>query len=456
MTDSTPRSDPAAPPAALAEGFRQPAGADALSGSGTAPTHCVILSAAKDLSADGLGRRRRYRRARGPASRSFDSGRAPSAQDDKSEGERSHSSPPPPPSRGQARGQEGRAQGVRHLRQRAGALALAVLLAAPAGAQSRVGTTAAPFLTMNTTARTTALGGASTAYVTGAGALFWNPGGATSAGTAGEGGLVLTHETLFADITHDAGALVLPVGPGVVGLHAVTVDYGRVDVTTEFDEDTGETYGASDLAAGLSYAVPLTDRFTFGGTVKYVRQSVRDMTAQSAAVDIGFVLETPYLGGARLAAAIRNFGGKLQMEGINSRVFVDPDPTNSGNNDQIPAAYEISAWNLPLSFKLGVAVPAVRAGGGELWLLADVEQVNDFDLNGDFGAEARYALGGVALAARAGYQNLTADPDAVDAHVAVGGGLEVQAGGIRLGADVAYVPFNYLGSTQLIDLRVTF
>ncbi|WP_420455689.1 PorV/PorQ family protein [Rubrivirga sp.] len=334
--------------------------------------------------------------------------------------------------------------------------ALAALLAVPASAQTRVGTTAAPFLTMNAGARTTALGGAGTAAVNGTEALLWNPGAAASAQRIGEGGVLLSHQELFADITQDVGALTVPIGAGVVGFHVVSVDYGRVDVTTEFDEDTGETYGASDLVAGLTYALPLTDRFTVGGTAKYVRQSIRDMAGTSVAFDLGFVLETPYLNGSRLAASIRNFGSALEMEGINGRVFVDPDPTNAGNNDQIPASYDISAWNLPLSFELGVSVPAIRQGNAEVRLMADVEQINDFELNGDFGAEARYVLGSVALAGRVGYQNLTAGEATVDAHLAYGAGIEVDAGRIRLGVDMAYVPFDFLGSTQLIDVRMTF
>ena len=336
-------------------------------------------------------------------------------------------------------------------------VALTFLAGGPAVlAQTRVGTTSAPFLTMNAGARTTALGGATTASVSGAEALLWNPGAAASASTVGEGGVLLSHQELFADITHDVGALTVPLGAGVVGLHVVAVDYGRIEVTTEFDEDTGETYGASDLAAGLTYALPLTDRFAFGGTVKYIRQSIRDMSGQSVAVDLGFVLETPYLNGARLAASIRNFGAALQMEGVNARVFIDPDPGSTGNNDQVPGTYDISAWNLPLSFELGVSIPAVRQGNAEVRLLADVEQINDYDLNGDLGAEALYRLGDVELAGRVGYQNWTANADAVASHLSYGAGVEVDAGRVRLGVDFAYVPFDFLGSARLIDLRLTF
>ena len=82
------------------------------------------------------------------------------------------------------------------------------------------------------------------------------------------------------------------------------------------------------------------DLFYIGGTVKYVRQSIYDMAANTMAVDVGFVLNSDYFNGLKLAASITNFGGKMQMDGINGRIFTDIDPQNSGSNSSLPARLE--------------------------------------------------------------------------------------------------------------------
>ena len=338
-------------------------------------------------------------------------------------------------------------------------LALGALAAGPVAAQNRVGTTAGVFLTLGTGARQAALGHAATAYATGADALFWNPGAAALDPSGRPRASVLfSQNELFAGIGYSALGLTIPVfGSGAAGLSVASVDYGRMDVTSEDQPDgTGETFAPRDLAVGLSYAQPLTDAFHIGGTVKYVGQRIRDMRARTAAFDLGFVLTTGYLNGAKLAASITNFGGKLQYEGVNGRVFVDPDPTNAGNNPSVPARLQTDAWDLPLSFRLGLAVPALRTANAEVLLLSDVQQTNDYDLNTDLGAQARYTLGPVSAMARVGYRDLGPNADLADAHLSYGGGLEYQQSRIRFGLDVAVVPHEYLGMTRTIDVRLTF
>src|SRR5690606_31643396 len=132
------------------------------------------------------------------------------------------------------------------------------------------------------------------------------------------------------------------------GFQIAQLDYGRMDVrTVALPDGTGETFGASDLVMGITYAQPLTNAFYIGGSAKYVRQSIYDMSANTFAFDIGFVLESDYLNGMKLAASIMNFGGKMRMDGVNSRVFVDIDPTSSGSNDALPAKLESRDWDLP-------------------------------------------------------------------------------------------------------------
>ena len=326
-----------------------------------------------------------------------------------------------------------------------------------ASAQSRVGTTSAPFLTLGTGARGQALGHAYTTLATGGDALFWNPAGAAKpyAGTH-RGGVFLTHYEWVADINYNAAGVVVPINQsGVIGLSVAAVDYGDMEVrTVALPNGTGETFSSTDLSLGLTYAQPLTQDFYFGGTVKYVRQQIRDMAASAVAFDFGFLLSTRYLGGMQIAASIQNFGGKMQMQGINGQVFVDIDPTSEGNNPNIPSRIEMNRWDLPLAFKFGVMVPVKLAFNTELQLLADANQSNDNNLNSDVGAQLHYGNRTFNFDLRAGYKDLFIDN--VDSHLSFGAGLDVRVTSVRFGFDFAYIPFDLLGNTQMVDFRVYF
>lgn len=346
-------------------------------------------------------------------------------------------------------------------RRRAGRLAagalLALLLVLPAAAQNRVATTAAPFLTLGTGARGSALGHAYSATASGADALFWNPAGIARAGAGeGLGSVFLSRTEWFAEIDYNALGVSIPVTrTGVFGLSIAQLDYGRMDVrTVDAPQGTGETFGASDLVAGLSYAQPLTDAFYVGGTFKYVRQAIYDLRARSAAIDIGLLLVTDYLGGARLAASIQNFGGKMRMGGVNLREFHDPDARNEGNNEAIPVQYETGSFDLPLSFKFGAALPVVRHQNVLFELYGDAHQPNDNALNLDAGGQLRLSVGPARLDLRAGYKDLAAEEEA--SHLTFGGGLSLEVAGRFFAADFAYIPFERLGHVQMFDLRFAF
>lgn len=324
-------------------------------------------------------------------------------------------------------------------------------------AQSRVGTTAANFLTLGAGAPGASLGHAYTASATGADALFWNPGGAAIPHRSGQrSGLFFSNNQWIAGIDFNTAGITIPISRnGVVGLSVASVDYGSMKVrTVSQPEGTGETFSAADLSVGLSYAMPLTPNFYFGGTTKMVRQSIRDMRARTMAIDVGFVLITDYFNGLKVAASIMNFGGKMTMDGINSEIQVDIDPGHDGSSESIPARIKMDGWDLPMSFKFGIALPVVNTETTTFELLADANQTNDNNLNADFGAQFKYMTRMLSFNARAGYKD--AFLDNVDSHLAYGAGLDIQLSGVRFGFDYAYVPFDLLDSTQIMDFRIYF
>lgn len=331
------------------------------------------------------------------------------------------------------------------------------LIGTPAFGQSRSGTTAATFLTLGAGARGSSVGQAYTAQATGVDALFWNPGAAAIAYDGQlRGGAFFSQYDWFAGIDYNAAGLVVPINlAGVLGLSVAAVNYGEMDVrTVEQPEGNGEVFSANDLSVGLTYSQPLTPEFAFGGTVKYVQQSIWDMRANTFAFDLGFVLQTRYLQGMRVAASIMNFGGKMQMDGVNSDVFIDLDPQNSGSNPDIPARLKTDRWDLPISFKFGVAVPVVSLSYAELLFLADSHQTNDNNLNADIGGMLNIRAQTLTFSLRGGYRDLFLED--VDNHLSLGAGLDLRVYGVRFGFDYAYLPFDRLDAAQLVDFRVYF
>ncbi|MDR9415333.1 MAG: PorV/PorQ family protein [Gracilimonas sp.] len=326
-------------------------------------------------------------------------------------------------------------------------------------AQSRVGTTAAPFLTMGVGAKGSALGHANTVSTSGAEALFWNPANiALENEGSSNNSAYLAYNQLFVDVSAYSSGLVFQISEGKsFGIGLNFVDYGRMDIrTVEQQEGTGATFGAHDLSIGVTYAQNLTESFYFGGTAKLVQQKIYDMQAGTIAFDFGFTLLTEYLNGMKLGASISNFGGSMQMGGINAEYLIDVDETSEGNNESVPGRIFMDEWDLPLSFKFGVNVPVIKRDNIEWILLADAHQTNDNDINLDTGSQLSYLTNTVKFHARAGYKDLFLG-NQIDSHFTYGAGFTLKtASRVAIGFDFAQVPFDFLGNTTLIDVKLYF
>lgn len=329
------------------------------------------------------------------------------------------------------------------------------------GQESRVATTAAPFLTLGVGAKGAALGHANSVYVSGAEALFWNPAG-ISVENEGKtlGSSFISIGEYFADVNIYGTGIVIPIGEKnaqSIGIGLNYIDYGRMDVrTVEMQEGTGATFGAHDLSLGFTYAQKLTDSFHFGSTVKLIQQKIYDMKAEAVAIDMGFLLRTNYLNGLTIGASITNFGQDMTMSGINTETYVDLDSQSEGNNDGIIGNIKLDNWELPLSFKFGLMVPAIKQEHLELLLLSEVQQTNDNKINLDSGTQLSYVSNTVQFHMRAGYKDLFLG-DTVDSHFTYGVGLTLRTStGIAIGIDFAQVPFEYLGQTSMIDVKLYY
>ena len=103
----------------------------------------------------------------------------------------------------------------------------------------------------------------------------------------------------------------------------------------------------------MSYARSLTDRFSIGATLKYVRQKIYNEKASSGAIDIGVL----YLNDSniRLGMSISNIGFDMIMRGKDLTKSIDIDPNSSGNNETIVANLKTDYWPLPIFFRVGLS-----------------------------------------------------------------------------------------------------
>ena len=316
--------------------------------------------------------------------------------------------------------------------------------------QSKVGTTAAPFLNVAVGPRAIAMGGAFVATADDITSLYWNPAGAANLqnNTA-----MFAYSSWFADINYNwAGASVNLGGMGTLGLSVMYLDYGDMEVTTLAEQDgTGEMFTAKDMALGVTYAAKLTDQFSIGGTVKYINQKIWNSSASSVGFDVG-VLFLSDIYGLRIGATITNFGPDMQIDGKDLYVQHDIDPNIFGNNDQILAKLQTDEYQLPLTFRVGLAMDVFKNEVHRFTVGVDALHPSDNDESLNLGLE--YGLyNNIFL--RAGYKSLFLDN--AEEGLTLGFGLSYDiAPGFGLFLDYAYQDFGMLKDTQHFAIGLKF
>ncbi len=329
------------------------------------------------------------------------------------------------------------------------AVIAAILLLGPvidiAQAQTKRGTTTAPFLEIGIGPRAVAMGEAFVACANDVSSMYWNPAGL---GVMDHGEGMFAHTMWIADIPLDYAAVALNLGnAGVVGVSFYDMNSGNIDVTTEDrPEGNGQVYTIQDMYIGVSYARKLSDRFTMGGTLKYIHQSFWQLTASTIAFDGGLQYVTP-LPGLTMGLSISNFGGELQLQGSNLSVRYDPDLRVMGNNDAVLANLDTKSWGLPLLFRFGLAYKVVENENHAVTLVSDVLYPNNNSHFVNVGAE--YGFMGKFFI-RGGFKELfLADRE---------GGLTLGAGVylFSVKVDYSYSDMGRLNSVQRISGTIVF
>jgi hypothetical protein len=300
--------------------------------------------------------------------------------------------------------------------------------------QTKVGTTIANFLTIPVGPRASAMGGAFSAVANDATTAFWNPAGLSrisrSEFTAS------TAEWLVSSRINWVGIGFKLDDDNAIGISINQLDYGDEEITTAQQQNgTGQFWSASDIAINISYSRNLTDRFSVGGTLKYISQNIYDVSATGFGVDVGLLFFTQ-LEGLRLGMNISNFGTEMQLDGKSLLQPIDIDPSNAGNNSNISGQLLTEAWSLPLTFTVGLAYDAYKDEDWLLTLAGDALIPNNQTTYGNLGMEITW---GNLISLRGGYNSLFKE-DAVEGLTA-GIGLQYNFGGFFAKFDYSYAEY---------------
>ena len=302
------------------------------------------------------------------------------------------------------------------------------------------------FLSVSVDPRAAALGGAMTALeLQSSTAMFYNP--ASMAQLEG-GHLGVGQVQWISDINYNQASLAfspLDGQYGVIGLSVVSANYGELEETVRSGNNQGYedlgTFSPSALAIGASYARQLSTRFSIGGGVRYVRQSLGesvmgyeetgDLVRQSnslstPAFDFGVLYNTGFRS-LNFAASVRNFSPAVK--------------------------YEEESFELPLMLNIGFAMdmmdfmPAMQENHSFL-LTLNAANPRDFYEQIAVGGEYKFMD---LLALRAGY----AYPNDTKG-LNLGAGLNLSMGGLQVGADYAYTNMDVFSNVHRVGLNVGF
>jgi Type IX secretion system protein PorV len=177
----------------------------------------------------------------------------------------------------------------------------------------RAGISTAQFLKIGVGSRATAMGESFVAIANDASALYWNPAGLVQ---FNQDQVMFSHNQWVVDIYHDfLGAVYHLDATNSFGVAFTSLSTKDMPVTTEFAPfGTGEYFSYGDLAFAVTYSRKMTDKFSFGGTVRYIEETLDKLKMRGVMIDLGTYYWTG-LGSTRFAVTVSNFGNQLAPDG---------------------------------------------------------------------------------------------------------------------------------------------
>jgi len=237
------------------------------------------------------------------------------------------------------------------------------------------GSAGAKFLQINATTRGSANGGTLVARPGLIDALSYNP--ATAATLTGANSII-HHSDYFVGMSFDYMSFAYNMPAiGTISMGLLGLLSGDIEETTELEPlGTGRTFTANDFAGFLSFARSMTDKFSGGGTIKYVMQNIDKLTASGIVFDMGAIYKVGLFHDLTIGFSIRNFGGDMNYEGENLQEKIKLSD-NIFEEEDVRIEVVSEKYSLPISFDLGSSVTIPVRGKDKLISSVAVHNIAD-------------------------------------------------------------------------------
>jgi long-subunit fatty acid transport protein len=293
----------------------------------------------------------------------------------------------------------------------------------------RAGISTAQFLKIGVGSRATAMGDAFVAVANDASALYWNPAGLSQ---FSENQVMFSHNKWVVDINHDfIGAVYHLDDANTFGVSLTSLSMQDMKVTTEFaPSGNGKYFGFGDLGFSVSYSRKMTDQFSFGGTIRYIEETLDILKMRGVMIDLGTYYWTG-LGTTRFAVTVTNFGNNLAPDG---EVVLIGKRTISN----------WQAFSPPTMFRIGFAFEPYEDEENKITTSIQLNHPNDNSENLSLGAEY---IWNKMFFARAGYK-INVD----EQNYTFGAGVNVPINIANISVDYAFANFTRLGSAHRFSI----
>jgi hypothetical protein len=307
----------------------------------------------------------------------------------------------------------------------------------PTYGDSRTATTGWQFLKIAPDARSSGLGETYLAVADDMGSLFWNAAGLTQL-DSNRWHTMVAHTAYPADIQQYFGGVVWRLDENtLLGASLQYLDAGEMPVTTEFMPlGNGQTFRPVNMAAAFSWAQVLTNAFSFGITLKYVREDLATVHNQNVLLDLGFQYDIG-IANTRFAVGLSNFGFNTTPAGEITYLSITDTTTQVDFEDV----------GVPTVFRLGFAWDAVKTDIHMLTAAAQLNHPTDNNETYSLGVEYGWKQ---LLFVRTGYQFATD----LSAWPAFGFGLQLQRYFGRIQLDYGFQVLPQLGPVNRIGLQI--
>lgn len=293
----------------------------------------------------------------------------------------------------------------------------------------RAGISAVQFLKIGVSSRAASMGDAFVAVANDVSALYWNPAGLTQA-PADQ--VMFSHNEWLTDIKHDfVGGLYHLSSNDAVGVALTSLHMKEMPVTTETQPfGTGEYFTFGDVAVAVSYSRKMTEQFSFGGTVRYVEETLDKLKMRGVMIDLGTYYWTG-LGSSRFAVTVSNFGNNMAPDG---------DVVLFGGRKKS----EWQSFSPPTMFRIGFAFEPYQSEDQMVTTSVQLNHPNDNSENVSTGIEYKWKN---IFFLRGGYRF-----NVEEQNYSLGAGVRMPLRVADVTFDYAFSNFTRLGSAHRFSL----